>query len=194
MQQSLWFHLGPLGSALMMVLESAGIPLPSEVILPVFGLLVAQGAFAFWPGVLLMAVMQTIGSWVGYGIGYYGGRPLALRYGRWVFMDERSLNRAENWFQHWGSQTVFFGRFVPLLRTFVSWPAGFARMGGARFTVYTFLGSLPWTALLIYLGVWFGPRLATMVPTLQHYDVLIAALALLAVAAFFAHRLLRRHG
>ncbi len=175
-----------------MILESAGIPVPSEVILPVLGVLVGQGVLGFWPAVLLMALMQTVGSWVGYGIGYYGGRPLALRFGRYVLLDERSLSHAERWFQNYGPATVFFGRFLPLLRTFISWPAGFARMGAMRFTIYTFLGSIPWTAALIYIGVWLGPKLPRIEPVLSHYNLLLGVVVALLVAAFFYVRLRRR--
>jgi membrane protein DedA with SNARE-associated domain len=175
-----------------MILESAGIPVPSEVILPVLGVLVGQGALGFWPAVLLMALMQTVGSWVGYAIGYYGGRPLALRFGRYVMLDERSLSHAERWFQNYGPVTVFFGRFLPVLRTFISWPAGFAQMGAVRFTIYTFLGSIPWTAGLIYIGVWLGPKLPQIEPVLSHYNLLIGVVVVLLVAAFFYLRLRRR--
>lgn len=174
-----------------MILESAGIPVPSEIILPVLGVLVGRGAMGFWPAVALMALMQTIGSWVGYAIGYYGGRPLALRFGRYVMLDERSLSRAEVWFGRYGPSAVFFGRFLPLLRTFISWPAGFARMGAVRFTVYTFLGAIPWTAALIYIGVWLGPRLPRIEPVISHYNLLLGIVAVVLVAGFFAVRLRR---
>ncbi len=176
-----------------MILESAGIPVPSEIILPVLGVLVGRGAIGFWPAVLLMALMQTLGSWVGYAIGYYGGRPLALRFGRYVMLDERSLSHAEKWFDRYGPTAVFFGRFLPVLRTFISWPAGFARMGGLRFTVYTFLGAIPWTAALIDIGVWLGPRLPRIEPVLSHYNLLLGALVFVAVALFFVLRSRRRH-
>ena len=175
-----------------MILESLGIPVPSEIILPVFGVLVARGAVGFWPGVLLMAAMQTVGSWIGYGIGYYGGRPVALRYGRWLMLDERSLDHAERWFERYGPWTVFFGRFLPLLRTFISWPAGFARMSPVPFTVFTFLGALPWTAVLIWIGVRFAQVLPRVEPLLSHYNLLLAAAAVLAVVVFFWLRLRRR--
>ncbi len=175
-----------------MILESAGIPVPSEVILPIVGVLVGRGVLGFWPEVLLMAVMQTVGSWVGYGIGYYGGRPLALRFGRYVMLEERSLARAEGWFERYGPVTVFFARFLPVLRTFISWPAGFARMGAVRFTVYTFLGAIPWTAALIYVGVWLGPKLPQIEPVLSHYNLLIGVVVVLVVIAFFVVRSRRR--
>ena len=181
-----------MGLAFAMILESLGIPVPSEIILPVFGVLVARGAFGFWPGVVLMAAMQTVGSWIGYAIGYYGGRPLALRYGRWVFLDERSLGHAERWFDRFGPWTVFFGRFLPLLRTFISWPAGFARMNAGSFTVFTFLGALPWTALLIWIGVRFAATLPRIEPLLSHYNLLLGLLAVVIVVAFFWLRLRRR--
>jgi len=175
-----------------MIAESLGLPLPSEIILPVFGVLVARGAFPYWPGVLLMVVMQTVGSWIGYAIGYYGGRPLALRYGRWVLLDEHSLGVAERWFNAYGPWTVFFGRFVPLLRTFISWPAGFARMRGVPFTAFTFLGAVPWTAFLIWLGVRFGGALPRIEPLLSRYNLLFALVAVAVVIAFFILHLRRR--
>lgn len=175
-----------------MILESAGVPVPSEIILPLFGLVVLHGGIGFWPAVLLLTLMQTIGSWFGYAIGYYGGRPLAHRVGRYLLLEEHSVDRAERWFQRYGTPTVFFARFLPVMRTFISWPAGFARMAPVRFTVYTFFGSLPWTAGLLYVGVLLGPRLSAAEPRLSHYSLVIGVVALLAVAAFFAQRIRRR--
>lgn len=175
-----------------MILESAGVPVPSEIILPLFGLIVLRGGMGFWPAVLLLALMQTIGSWVGYGIGYYGGRPLARSVGRYLLLEERSVDRAEQWFNRYGSAAVFFARFLPVMRTFISWPAGFARMAPVRFTVYTFVGSLPWTAALLYAGVLLGPHLAAVEPSLSHYNLLIGIVVVLAVVAFFVHRVRHR--
>lgn len=174
-----------------MVLESAGVPVPSEIILPLFGLVVLHGAMGFWPAVLLLTLMQTVGSWVGYAVGYYGGRPLARSVGRYLLLEEHSVDRAERWFQRYGTQTVFFARFLPVLRTFISWPAGFARMAPLRFTAYTFAGSLPWTAALLYVGVLLGPRLSAVEPRLSHYNLLIGVVVVLAVAGFFVRRLRR---
>lgn len=185
-------HYGPAGLAFAMILESAGVPVPSEIILPLFGLIVLSGGMGFWPAVLMLALMQTIGSWVGYGIGYYGGRPLARSVGRFLLLEERSVDRAEQWFNRYGAAAVFFARFLPVMRTFISWPAGFARMAPVRFTVYTFVGSLPWTAALLFVGMQLGPHLGAIEPSLSHYNLLIGLVVVVVVVAFFARRVLRR--
>ncbi len=156
---------GYLGVLLLMAVESACIPLPSEVILPFAGYLVATGRFGggnSLTGLLLVATAGAIGcnlgSVVAYWIGAVGGRPLALRYGRFVFFTHHDLDRMTTWFHSWGAITVLLGRLLPVVRTFIAFPAGIARMPQARFHLYTFLGSWPWCFALAFVGKQLGDR------------------------------------
>jgi membrane protein DedA with SNARE-associated domain len=147
--------LGYPGVCLLMAIESAAIPLPSEVIMPFAGYLASTGRFtllwvAFWG-----AVGCVIGSWAAYLVAAWGGRPFVHRYGRYVFLSQHDLAVAERLFQRWGSPIIFFSRLMPVVRTFISLPAGLARMRPLPFTLYTFLGSYPFCWLL----AWFGYRL-----------------------------------
>ena len=154
--------LGYWGIALGMAIESCNIPLPSEVILPFGGFLVAQGKLNFFLAALAGNIGGTVGSIVSYYIGSKGGRPLLERYGRYFWVSRRELALADEWFARWGEATVFFTRLMPVIRTFISLPAGVARMDFKRFVVYTFFGSLPWSLFLTCLGVKLG----------QHWEIL----------------------
>ncbi|MEI4471770.1 DedA family protein [Frigidibacter sp. MR17.24] len=143
---------GYLGIAGLMALESACIPLPSEVIMPFAGSLVAQGEMNLWLVALAGAVGCNLGSTLAYGVGARGGRGMVLRWGRWLGLTERSLARSEAHFARWGTITVFVARLLPVVRTFVSLPAGIGRMPVWRFQVYTFLGSFPWCLALAWIG------------------------------------------
>lgn len=148
----LLFAYGPVAVFLGMVGESLGVPfIPSEIALPFAGWLVASGRIGFAAALLLVLLAQLVGSLIGYGIGFVGGRPLLRAIGRWTRRDE--LAASEAWFGRYGASAVFWGRFLPVVRTFISWPAGLARMGIGRFMVLTFFGSLPWSAALIWAGV-----------------------------------------
>jgi membrane protein DedA with SNARE-associated domain len=157
---------GYLAIFVLMVLESACIPIPSEVTM-LFGGALANAAFYTAVGstaeplnFVLVALVGTlgnlVGSWIAYGVGYFGGRPLVERYGRYVFLREHELERAEMWWGHHGEAAVFFSRMLPVVRTFISLPAGVGRMPFWRFTLYTVLGCLPWTFALAGLGYALG--------------------------------------
>jgi membrane protein DedA with SNARE-associated domain len=154
--------LGYWGIAAGMAIESCNIPLPSEVILPFGGFLVAQGKLNFLLAALAGNIGGTVGSIVSYYIGRKGGRPFMERYGRYFWVSQRELALADKWFARWGEATVFFTRLMPVIRTFISLPAGIGRMNFKRFVFYTFFGSLPWSLFLTYLGVKLG----------QHWDIL----------------------
>ncbi len=147
---------GYLGVTLLMAIESACIPLPSEIIMPFAGYLVHTGQLALIGVAFAGAIGCNLGSAVAYWIGAIGGRPFIERYGRFVLLDHRDLDRAEHFFARYGSLTVFFGRLLPIVRTFIALPAGIARMSQVRFHIYTFLGSLPWCYALAYVGMKLG--------------------------------------
>jgi len=150
------------GIVFLMAIESACIPLPSEVIMPFAGFLVFLNRFGIWWVALAGTIGCVIGSIVAYAIGFWGGRPLVEKYGRYVLISHRDLERADNWFSSWGEITIFISRLLPIIRTFISLPAGIARMNFGRFILYTFLGSFPWCLGLAFLGAKLGenwPRL-----------------------------------
>jgi len=158
--------LGYPGIVLLMAIESACIPLPSEVIMPFSGALIVPAVANLYsrdPFSLLWvatfgAIGCNLGSILAYEIGYYGGRPLALRYGHYIFVTQHELNTADRFFARWGSLAVLIARLLPVIRTFIALPAGIARMPRLRFHVYTFIGSWPWCFALAYVGMRLGEQ------------------------------------
>lgn len=140
----------------LMMLESALIPIPSEVTMVFGGFLVARGELDFIAVGMIGAVANVVGSWLAYYVGRVGGRPLAERWGRYIFLRKKELDRADQWFKERGELTVFVTRLLPVIRTFISFPAGVSRMPFWRFTIYTFLGCLPWSFALTWAGVLLG--------------------------------------
>ncbi len=168
--------LGYWGVAIGMAVESANIPLPSEIILPFGGFLVSQGHLSFWGVVLAGTIGGTVGSSVSYFIGSVGGRPLVLRYGRYVGLGPEKLDLADHWFARYGEATVFLTRLLPVVRTFISLPAGISRMNFKRFVVYTFAGSLIWSIALTYVGVVLGENWHELKPWFHRLDVVVVTL------------------
>lgn len=144
------------GVTLLMAIESACIPLPSEIIMPFAGYLVQQGQMNLFWVATVGALGCNIGSALAYWVGAWGGRPFLERYGRYVLLDLKDLDRADHFFRRYGGVTVFAGRLLPVIRTFIALPAGIARMSQLRFHIYTFLGSWPWCFVLAYVGVKLG--------------------------------------
>ncbi|MDI6710613.1 MAG: DedA family protein [Thermoanaerobacterales bacterium] len=179
--------LGYWGIGLGMAVESANIPLPSEVILPYGGFLVSKGKLDFFWTVMAGTIGGTAGSIVSYLLGLWGGRPLLLRYGRYIGFSYHHLGIAERWFARYGEATVFFTRLMPVVRTFISLPAGVAGMNFTRFVIYTFLGSLPWSIVLVYAGVKLGENWEAIGPWFHRLDVVIV-LALAAVLFYWWRR------
>lgn len=180
-------HIGYAGVALLMAIESACIPLPSEIIMPFSGYLVHTGRFRLLWVATAGAIGCNLGSAVAYWIGAWGGRPVIERYGGYVLLCRRDLDRATKFFSRYGAITVFLGRLLPVVRTFIALPAGIARMPQLRFHVYTFLGSWPWCLALAYIGMRLGKAWETD-PLLKHilhrFDALILA-CLIAGAIWF---------
>lgn len=173
---------GYVGIALLMAIESACIPLPSEIIMPFAGYLVSLGQMDLLLVATAGAIGCNIGSTVAYYVGLYGGRAFVERWGRWVLVGTHELDVAERFFRRWGSATVFIARLLPVVRTFIALPAGMARMPQLKFHAYTFAGSWPWCWGLAYVGKLLGdrwqsdPRLREL---LHQFDVVIVALLLL---------------
>jgi membrane protein DedA with SNARE-associated domain len=149
---------GYLGVLLLMAIESACVPLPSEIIMPFAGYLVYTGRFSLLWAATAGALGCNLGSVIAYEIGCYGGRPLVERYGSYVFIGRHELEIADRFFQRFGGAAVFFGRLLPVIRTFIALPAGIARMPRMRFHVYTFVGSWPWCFVLAWIGMKLGEQ------------------------------------
>jgi membrane protein DedA with SNARE-associated domain len=149
---------GYAGVALLMAIESACIPLPSEVIMPFAGYLVSTGRFNLFLVATAGAIGCNLGSVVAYWIGAWAGRPAIQRFGKFVLIDVKDLDRATHFFNKYGSITVLIGRLLPVVRTFIALPAGIARMPQLRFHIYTFVGSWPWCFVLAYVGMKLGQQ------------------------------------
>jgi membrane protein DedA with SNARE-associated domain len=150
--------LGYSGIVLLMAIESACIPLPSEIIMPFSGYLVSTGQLNLWLVGLAGALGCVLGSLVAYWVGSKGGRPLIEKYGRYVLVSPHDLDLADRWFANYGEAIVFVSRLLPAIRTFIAFPAGVARMDLKRFVIYTFAGSLPWCLGLAYVGQKLGEK------------------------------------
>lgn len=196
--ESLYARFGYVGVVIAMAIESAAIPLPSELILPFAGWSVARGVpepltgapWSYWGAVLAGVIGNTIGSLVSYAVGAFGGRPLLERYGRYVLISPNDLDVADRWFARYGDWTVFFSRMLPVVRTFISVPAGIARMPLWRFTVFSIAGALPWVMLLVWGGQVLGANWIELKHSLRGLDYVVAAL-ILAGIAFFVYRHVR---
>jgi membrane protein DedA with SNARE-associated domain len=181
---------GYLGVFLLMVMESATLPVPSEVVLPLAGYLVYKGQLEFWSTVAVATVGSLVGTMVDFGIGYYLGRPAVLRYGRMVRFSEKRLETTERWFASHGKSVVLLARFVPLLRTLIAFPAGIVRMDVKRFLVYSAVGILVWDIALVYLGVLAGQNSTAIANTLQAYFAPLGVAAVV-IAGILVYRELR---
>jgi membrane protein DedA with SNARE-associated domain len=183
---------GYLGIVLLMGIESACIPLPSEVIMPFSGYLVHAGRFSLIGVAVAGAVGCNLGSFIAYSVGAWGGRPLAERYGRYVLVTRHDLEMADRWFARYGDWTVFFSRLLPVVRTFIALPAGIARMNFLRFNVYTFLGSLPWCWALAYAGMKLGERWTTLRTYFHRFDAVVGVLLVIGAVWFLRNRWINR--
>lgn len=157
-----------------MALESANVPIPSELIFGFAGYLVFLGTLNFKLVVIAGVVGGLLGSIVSYAAGYYGGPDFVKKYGRYVFLSEKNVDMAQKWFDRYGLVTVFVGRLLPVIRTFISLPAGFARVNFVKFVLYTILGSVPWTIALVYIGMLLGENWNLM-RTVGHEASLVVA-------------------
>lgn len=178
------------GIVLLMAIESACIPLPSEIIMPFAGYLVFLGKYSLWSVGLAGAVGCVVGSVPAYYLGMYGGRPLIEKYGKYILMSRHDLDMADRWFARHGESTVFFARLLPVIRTFIAFPAGVARMDMKRFLVYTFAGSLPWCLGLAYVGMVMGTRWPALREYFHKFDLVIGA-AILAAIVWYVRRHLK---
>ena len=197
--ESLYERLGYIGVVIAMTIESCAIPLPSELILPFAGWSVSRGLiepltsspWSYWGAVFAGVLGNTLGSLASYAIGAYGGRPLVERYGKYVLISAHDLELAERWFARFGEVTVFFSRMLPIVRTFISVPAGIARMPLWRFTLFSVLGAVPWVMLFVWGGMQLGDHWLELKQSLKGLDYLVAA-AIVAAVGIFVWRHVRR--
>ena len=165
----------------LMTLESACIPVPSEVIQLFAGYLVSLDRMSFAVAVLAGSLGNVLGSWIAWYVGMRGGRPFIGRYGRFVHVTPARVALADRWFDRYGAKVVFWSRMLPIIRTFISLPAGVARMPFWKFTIYTFAGSVPWCILLTLVGVKVGEQWETWHRRLEFLDYGIAALIVVGI-------------
>jgi len=186
--QSLYGAVGYLGVMLAMGIESAMIPLPSELILPFAGFMVSDptqlepithGRWDFWIVVVVATLGNTLGSLIAYAIGAYGGRPFLERWGRYLLIRPHEIEIADRFFRDHGAITVFVGRLLPIVRTFISFPAGVTRMPLGRFIAYSTAGAVPWSIALVYAGTLLGSSWKDIRHALQPFDLLIAVVVVL---------------
>jgi membrane protein DedA with SNARE-associated domain len=184
--------LGYGGVLLLMAIESACIPLPSEIIMPFAGYLVYTGQFSLHGAALAGALGCIVGSIPAYYLGRYGGRPVIERWGRYVLLSHKELDLADRLFARHGQWVVLAGRLLPVVRTFIAFPAGVARMNLTKFVVYTFVGSYPWCYGLAWVGMKLGeqwdkdPRLKA---AFHRFDLAVGVVIVAAVAWFVWHKL-----
>lgn len=173
--------LGYTGIAAMMAIESACIPLPSEIIMPFSGYLVSQGRFSLFGTALAGAIGCVIGSILAYVVGRYGGRSFIWKYGKYILISHHDLEMADRWFDKHGQAVVFFSRLLPVIRTFISLPAGISKMRFIPFVIYTFVGSLPWCYFLAYIGFKMGDHWDTLGVYFHRFDAVIGVVILIGV-------------
>lgn len=177
-------RLGYAGIALLMGIESACVPLPSEIIMPFSGYLVFKGELNIWPVATAGAFGCVVGSWLAYALGVWGGRPLAEGYGKYLLISRRDLDLVDRWFHRYGEVTIFVGRLLPVVRTFIAFPAGIAKMPIWRFSLYTFLGSFIWCWVLAWIGLKLGKNWDTLGVYFHRFDAVLVAFIAGAIAFY----------
>jgi len=173
--------LGYWGVAAMMAIESACVPLPSEIIMPFAGYLVSQGEMTLLGVSLAGALGCVVGSVLAYVVGFYGGRVAIEKYGKYILISHHDLDIADNFFNKYGSSAIFFSRLMPVVRTFISLPAGIARMNFTKFIIYTFVGSVPWCFALAWIGMKLGENWDTLGGYFHKFDFVIVILLIAGV-------------
>src|SRR3989344_2547777 len=180
--------LGYGGGFFFIAFGYALISLPSEIIMPFFGFLVFEEKFSFLAVVWWGTIGNLIGSVAAYLIGLYGGRPLIEKYGKFILISHHELDLADSWFKKYGSLSVLVSRMLPAARTFISLPAGIARMPFGKFCLYTFLGSLPWSFALTYAGIVSGGNWRILEPYFRKFDWAIGILGVLFIGWFIYYK------
>jgi membrane protein DedA with SNARE-associated domain len=177
--------LGLVGIFILMAAESACIPIPSEATMLFAGFNVDRGEYSLFAATMVASLANVFGSWIAYAVGYYGRVDLIEKHGHRLFIRKHHLQVADRWFERHGDATVFFTRLLPIVRTFISLPAGVAKMPFWRFTIFTFLGCVPWMFMLTYIGLQVGSRWEEWKDSLHYVDYAIAAMIVLTAVYLF---------
>ncbi len=184
---------GYVGVFILMALESALIPIPSEVTMPFAGFLVQQGKLNLYLVILVGAFANLVGSLVAYGLGYYLEETVILglikKYGKFVLVSTKEYEHSMHWFRRYGDSVAFFSRILPAVRTFISLPAGLSEMNIWKFSIFTFLGSLIWSTFLTLVGVYFGSKWAILEPYFRKFNIALVILFVIAVLWYINHKL-----
>lgn len=195
-----WIQLGYTqmqwpGVVILMAIESACIPIPSELIMPLAGWMLIRNAGLDWTYTFVAAIWgalgNTLGSAIAYAIGMWGGRPLLDRWGKYILITHHDLNLADRWFNKYGSLSAFFSRLLPVVRTFISLPAGIARTNFPKFMIYTFMGSYIWSWALAFVGFKLGENWADIREAIRPFDWVIL-IAFLVLVGLYIYRHVRR--
>jgi membrane protein DedA with SNARE-associated domain len=196
--ENLYGAVGYIGVIVAMAIESAMIPLPSEIILPLAGFQVSdpsliepltKGPWSFWIVVIAATIGNTIGSLIAYAIGAWGGRPFLERWGKYLLIRQHEIELAEHFFTKYGAATAFFSRLLPIVRTFISFPAGVARMDLRKFIIYSTAGAFIWSAVLVEAGVLLGQNWTQIRATLEPFDLVIAVIVFVLIGLFIWWRI-----
>lgn len=185
--------LGLWGIFVLMAPESAGIPIPSEATMLFAGFNVDEGRYSLLAAVMVGSVANLVGSWVAYAIGFYGRVELLEKHGKKLHITPAHLRWADRWFDKYGDAAVFFSRMLPIVRTFISFPAGVARMNFVKFSVLTFLGCIPWNFMLVFIGSKVGAKWPEWKESMSYVDYAIAVI-ILGFAAYLLVRWRRNRG
>lgn len=180
--------LGPLGVVLLMAIESCNIPLPSEAILPFAGYLVSKGVFDIHTASFAGAFGCVVGSVPSYYLGYYGGRSFIEKHGKWLLISRKDLELADRWSEKYGDWAFFICRMLPVVRTFISLPAGILKANFPKFILFTFIGSLVWSYFLVYVGVKLGQHRETFKAIWHQFDyAIVGIIVVLGVLYLYRH-------
>ncbi len=183
---------GYFGVFLLMVLESMVAPVPSELVMPFAGFLVADGKLSLWLVILVSSLASITGSLISYFVAYFGEKELIHRFGRFFLLDKGELEWTERWFQKRGSITILISRFIPVVRHVISIPAGLGRMNIKRFVVYTLIGATAWNSFLLWVGIQLRERWELVSRYSRQLDVIVVGLIVLA-AAYYIYRHVKKH-
>lgn len=175
--------------AILMGMENACIPIPSELILGFAGYMIYADRMTFLGATVAGMIGGMAGSIFAYAVGHYGGRPFVDKYGKYFFVKSSHVDIAQNWFDKYGVKAVFFSRMLPVVRTFISLPAGFAHVDMKKFLFYTFIGSLPWTALILAIGMMLGEGWKVMMEVGHEISLVVAAIiVVICVVAYWQYK------
>lgn len=176
---------GYMAVAILMGMENACIPIPSELILGFAGYLIYINRMTMEMATVAGMIGGMLGSIFAYYVGLWGGRPFVDKYGKYFFIKKSHVDVAQEWFDKYGVKAVFFSRMLPVVRTFISLPAGFANVNIAKFLIYTFIGSLPWTVLILFIGMQLGPGWAVMMEVGHEISLAVAGIIVIIVAVLY---------